>query len=583
MAIDFVKTYMPAAVELSPTVVQDCRLRLENFIRAEYPDLDLSPNTVLGDLILTPQAFHIAAIEEGLGRFMSDLDLGNVAKDIIYNCDFVTEYLKNFAVDSSAELQSSGVFRLAFSENKQYVLDRNTLFSASGFIFRLYLPNLGKFYINKVGVAVDEGVNGIALKDAGNGAYFADIPVVGVTNSVNVKAGSAGAISTPIPELGVISALVDFTSGEDTQSQPVLAERTRKTVYSASLNTRNGVIKYMDSICPFVDSAYAIRTGDKEMKRAFNMSKDTFGFPCSCMDIYVRSKQYAFEEEQTLKFIYNEETDCYEAVFDYVGQPYYITSITHKSLPEYDDIKRVITAEELPIHSRNYYSDIAEDLTKWTNKLGIISAYSRYEKLSIAIKSSEYVDTEGVSLFTNYVDDKGNLCADFVIKYSTDPLLQAIAETVENPDYAPVNVSLLVRGFIPVIINKFNVVYTRKPGVVPLLDEAKFYIKSYLDGLGAPYAYSDAEIARIMQEAGVQYVKKVNVSAYVQWSLADKFKSADGTISNVKKNTVIGLSDGLRVNYEGKDDAGNMYACSIRNIRYYLMEGAISFTEEKEM
>lgn len=582
---------MPAAVDLPANAVSDCRLRLESFLRAQYPELDLSPNTVLGDLVLTPQAFQIAAIEEGMGRFMSDLDLENVANDIIYNCDFVTQYLKNFSIDSSAELRSSGVVRLAFSENKQYILDRSTLFQFGEFIFRIYLPNKGKFFINKVGVAPDEGTNGTSLKDAGNGAYYADVPVVGTTDSVTVTSGTGGAISDPISELGAITALVDFTSGVDTQSQPVLAERTRKTVYSATLNTRNGVIKYMDSICPFVDSAYAIRTGDREMKRSFNSGAGTFGFPCACMDVYVRSKQYAFEEIQTLKFIKvpgDAGSNTFEAVFDYVGQPYYITSITHEMLPEFSDIQRTIIAEELPIGSRNYDSSHSGDLTHWTNKLGIISAYSRYEKLTIRIDGNKYTDENGALLFPTYVDEEGNICADFVIQYSTDPLLQAIAETVENPDYAPVNVSMLVRGFIPVIIKRFNVVYTKKPGVVPLLSEARDRIKSYMDGLGAPYAYSDAEISRIMQEAGVKYVKKINVTANVQWSLADKFKVVNQSTGeteevSVKNNTIIGVSDGLRVSYDGSDGYGNMYACSIRNIRYYLMEGAVTFTEEREM
>lgn len=563
MPVDFVNTYVPAFVELTPEEVADCRTRLETLSRTMFPELDTAPSTVLGDLILTPQAYQIAALEKGLERFMSDLDLANVAKDEIYNCDFVAAYIKNFSTDPSSSLRSSGVIRLVFSENKEYVLDRGVQFRLNDFVFSIYAPNTGSFNIYKVGNAVPVGVNGTVLRDSGSEAYFADIPVVGHDAEVEVLRGTEGLISVQIPELGSIAALIDFNSGATNASLPQLAERTRSTIYAASLNTRNGAIRYVEDNCPFVESVYAIRSGDDEMLRGYNSS----GVSSPCLDVFARSKSYAFVEEQTVQLAYDSTKDSFEGKFNYTGQPYYIDSVTHQGV-ESPNLSHSITAVN-------------------TDSLGARGSYTQSEELYLTVPDQK--DTDGASKFNPYHTDSGALVADFVVRYHTDPLLPSIAATVGNSDYTPVNVDVLVRGFIPVVISKFNVKYVRKPGVVPDLETAEQEIRSYLDGVGAPDVYADSEIARIMSEAGVKYTAGIDVYAKVQWTLGDYITpvgtSSISQIVPAKNNTVITTSAGLRVKYPNSGVKGpdSMYACSVRNIRYYMLDTAVSFTEVKEM
>ena len=138
MATDFISTYVPAFVELTAEEVSDCRERLATLFSTMFHDIDTAPNTVTGDLILTPQAYQIAALEKGMDRFMSDLDLGNVANGNVYNCDFVGKYLSNFAVANSTELRSSGVIRLVFTRESTYILDRGRQFKIGDYIFSIY-------------------------------------------------------------------------------------------------------------------------------------------------------------------------------------------------------------------------------------------------------------------------------------------------------------------------------------------------------------------------------------------------------------------------------------------------------------
>lgn len=527
-----------------------------------FPELDTTPNTILGDLILTPQAYQIAALEKGMDRFMSDLDLGNVAKNEIYNCDFVSAYLNNFAVNSENELRASGVIRLVFNEDKDYTLDRGVQFLLNTYTFTIYLPNNGPFYIKQVGTALVPGENGVVLIDGGAGSYFADVPVLGHASEVEVTAGESASLSVVIPELGAASALIDFKNGVATNTLAALAEKTRSTIYSASLNTRNGAIRYVENNCPFVDSVYATRDGDPEMLRGYS----ELGVSQGCLDVYIRSNSYAFEESQTVRLYYDTASDSFQGEFKYVGQPYYIDSITH---PDTDqaNIEHTVTAVNVKGH-------------------GARGSYTQDEKLYLTVPNQT---VRGDSVFTINVDDQSRQYTDFTVNYHTDPLLPSIAATLYNSDYTPVNVSLQARGFIPIVIKRFNVRYVRKDGVVPDLETAEAEIRSYMGSLGAPNAYADSEISRIMGEAGVKYMAGIDVYATVQWSLGDYITPLNATeidtVVPTKNNTIITTSQGLRVKYPGNADktADSMYACSIRNTRYYMLDTAVGFTEVREM
>lgn len=564
MATDFISTYVPAFVELSPEEVTNCRERLSAFFSTMFPELDTTPNSVLGDLIVTPQAYQVAALEKGMDRLLSDLDMGNVANNEVYNCDFVTKYLKNFAVSSEYELRSSGVIRLVFSKDEDVILDRGTQFRLNGFIFTLYLPNNGPFYIKQVGTSPETGSNGVTLIDAGSGAYFADVPVVGHSGEVDVAAGTSAEVSVIIPSLGAATALIDFYSGVDTNSTAELAARTQKTIYSASLNTRNGAIRYVENSCPFVDSVYAIRTGDPEMLRGYY---NTLGVAGGCMDVYARSKSYAFVETQTLRLYADASGDNFTGEFTYTGQPYYIDSITHSAVQS-PNLEHTVIAVNV-------------------DGLGARGSYTSSEKLYITVPNQK---VNGDSIFNPSVAADGRTYVDFTITYHTDPLLPSIAATLKNSDYTPINVNLQTRGFIPIVIKKFNVRYVRKDGVIPDLVTAESDIRSYMDRLGAPDAYADSEIARIMGEAGVKYTAGIDVYAVVQWSLGDYITPLKSNslikVVPTKTNTVITTSAGLRAKYPGDTvnvSADDMYACSIRNTRYYMLDTAVSFTEVKEM
>ena len=553
---------MPEAAELEQEDLAATRERLAAYCQAVAPDVETNPNTVIGDLVITPQTYVITAIEKGMDRLLSDLQLENVANGVIYNCDFVEQWLKNFAVDTTYLLKPSGVVRLIFSKNAYYTLDRHTTFADGEAIFKCYMPNIGAFEIYPVGKQVPTDVNGTTLIATGDGTFFADVPVLGETDLQELAAGTALEMDPMPPDCTAVNALCDFDPGKETISLADLAKRARVTFHSASLNTRNGAINYLKSTCPFLECVYAICNGDREMLRE---NHNGYGIASGTLDLYARSKSYNFTEQQILTLYLNEDWSAYEGDWHYTGQPYHVESVTHNSLPDYPNLKHVITSTN-------------------DKGLGALAAYSQHEKLHIAVE--EITDENGDSLFHPTIDEQGRLYTQFIITYQTDPLFPAIAKTVENADYKPVNTSVLVRGFIPIIIDKFEVEYVRTPGVLPDLETAFTKIKEYMSNLGAPYTYSDAEIAKIMTEARAKYVKHINLRARVQWSVGHKISNYAGVVVDVPAGPVITSSSGLRIQYPAAGTvktADELYACSIRNIRYWFMENSLTFKEVKDI
>lgn len=583
--INFIETYVPDYSELAQQDLYSTRERIVNYMRIKFDDIDLVPNTVVGDLIVTPQAYTVTALETGLERLLSDLNLANLAQGKVYDCATARTWISNFISTEQLNLKPSGVVRLSFTKNKTQIVNRSAQFLFSGKdIFTMHLPHEGDFIIYRVGESVPANTNGATLIDSGSGTYYCDIPVVGETGSLlepmtevvetgeityydstsrEILKGTTCTINANLEALTSIAALVDFDSGFKSFTVEKMAQYTRQAMYAASLNTRTGAMRFVELLCPFAESTYAICSGDKEMLRTYH---NPYGVSTGCMDLYVRSKAYEFTENQIIKLFLTADKAYFEGKWNYSGQPYHIESITHTAVADVLNIPNVI------ITSTN------------TVGLGALASYTTEEQLTIAVPA--LTNTEGNFIYPTKVDESGRVYAEFNILYQTDPAFNAIAQTIYSPDNKAINTSVLVRGFIPVIIDKFEVVYVREPGIIPALDAASDKIKAYIGAVGAPDVFSEAEIARIMKEAGVKYTKGINVKARVQWSVANKIMNYKGEIIDVPNTPTIISSEGLRIQYPAAAvqlTADDMFACSIRNIRYYLMENSVSFKEVKDI
>lgn len=572
MNTDFISTYFPDLNSIDAATVEAARSRIETHLREGFPDLDTRTNSVFGDLVITPYAYMLAAFEESMGRFMSDLDLENVANGVIYNCDFVRKYLNNFATVDRNNLRSTGVVRLTFCEDKDYIIDRRTRYQfGTNNEFTLRLPYAGHLVVKATDAVLPAGQNTRKLVQVDNARWACDIGVQGTMEGTPVIKGDAGTTDLVVTDLESIIASIDFEPGYPEESLPKLAEKTRQTFYSATLATRSGCKLFLAKEFPELEAISAVISGDAEQLRSVSTP---LGIPTGRADVYVKSKQHATEDSQIVTLAYNVSGTYYVGQLSFLNPPCEILSITSNSDSSVD---LGFGTSDVVILSRS---------TDFSKAPYLTSAYSGYEEFFIYINAP----TPGL---TNTVVS-GDQFHDFKITYRADPVLSSVTDVVSSPDNAPVAVDVLTRGFVVIRITKLTITYVKKAGVKMALDTARKEIFSYFKSLGYDKLYSNSRIIDTMFYAGAEDVVSIVPEAHVQWTVADKILPEGGAdpVANwatalTEARTVptlnITTTSGLIPAYQDEDlgvPADETYASAgKRNVCYILDAEDIVFTE----
>jgi hypothetical protein len=576
-------TYLPDFSEISNEKFLEVRERIEAFYAANFPDVDTSPNIVVGDLIITPMAHYRAAEEIALSRFMSDLDLENVADGVIWNCDFVTEYLKNFATVDRDNLRSTGIIRLTFTEDSNVVIDRRIRFNfgtsdATSNTFNLRLNNDGPFNVVRVGQPRLAGTNSRNLVQVAESLYVVDVPVIGVMDT-QVEAGDEATIDVPLSDLPTLQsaeALVDFDFGLPPDGLPTIAKKTRDTFYSCTPNNRGGAANFISKEFPDVEVASPVLTGDFEMLRDF---VNPLGVPQGKLDIHVRSSSLV--DNLIVRLKYDPVADKFRGVLDFPEVPLKLNSIA-------------VTGNEALTFDPE--GSTVQTIVQTTDRVRLpllTASYSVYQKFWISLDMPRDPNTAVPLIETVFVS--GEQFADFDISYLTDPVIRPVEDAITSTKSKPVNIDIVAKGMVPIVLNDMTVVYTREGGTTVSLETAQSEIYTYLTAqVGYPRLYTDARVFDSMFFVGAKDVKEINLNGYIQFSPAryvlddnygDPLLDWEDAISNSKpvpRVDVLRSSD-LKPNvldpYIGDPTRETLYAIGDRTVGYVIEQDSIGFSE----
>jgi hypothetical protein len=562
-------SYTPATTDIPQDRVLAVRERLEARLKEGWPDLDTRPASVYGDLALTPLAYQIAGAEIAAERMISDLDLEQVANGVIYNCDVVRNFLRNFAAVSRDNLKATGTIRLTFSTNVARTIDRRTMYLfGTDSIFTLRLAGTGHLAILPVG-DVPSGVNSIALSRLSSTTYAVDVPVMGVMPT-QVSAGATATTDNLVAGLVGMVALNDFDPGTPEDSLSALATRTRETVYSASLTTRGGASAFVRKEFPGITGVSATISGDPEMLRD---TVNALGIRDGRLDVHVKSSQAFLTSTQLVRLTFKTVEDAFVGRLSLANIPVKIDSITSASSPA-----QVIAPT---IYSRSLDPVRAPLAT---------AAYSALEDLWLVLPMPR--DGNSLPLLTTATDGT-TTWADFMVTYQFDPGLAQVGAVLNSAEVKPVGVDVLVKAFVPCVFNSFTVEYVKPAGKQVNLGQARTEIMEYFKKLTYPDIYVDSAISDALLYAGASGVKSVTCNSAVQWSVAAKFLPDTAPLPSDNLLGAIAAARtpealGLHVTAElvpahqdselGTSDA-TMTAVGKRNINYLLADEALIFTE----
>lgn len=574
MAIDFINTYFPDVAEVDEASLLSARQRLDTFLKQKYPDLDTRPNSVFGDLGLSPYAYLVACHEIAMGRFMSDLDLEQVANGVVYNCDFVKKYIQNFATVDQTTLKSSGVIRLVFCANNSYTIDRRARFIFNAVNeFTLRLANPGSLDVLPVGSVPQPYTNEYVLKQITETEYAIDIGVVG-TMTTAVVAGDVATTDYTLTDLTDIYAVTNFESGLPSESLATLAAKTREAFYTATLTTRSGAVNYLNREFPDLVAVSPILPGDTAAVRA---AINPLGVANGKMDLCVQSKNFSTTVSQTLQLNYSASGSsgpAYYGKLDLIEVPQVIDSIQYAGDTTIDLGTKGPTGA-ITILAKSTDSSKAPLLT---------SAYTTYEDywVRIVAPSASGFDFNPINGTT------GQQFNYFTINYRADPLVKVVSNTLASSDLTPIGVDVLVKGYTPIYINSLLITYTKKPGVKMALDTAKTEIYNYFKTLGYNKVYSSSKIYDAMFYAGADDVVSISVNSDVQWTIADKIIPASSTANPAGQTgfdsaylTALTLPANVPNNLSATAafESTTYSVLEARNRGYYLPLENISFSE----
>jgi hypothetical protein len=515
MALDFINTYFPDVADVTQEQLLSARQRLDTILKQKYPNLDTRPNSVFGDLGLAPYAYLVACHEIAMDRFMSDLDLEQVANGIVYNCDFVRKYIQNFATVDQTTLKSSGVIRLVFCADDSYTIDRRArfIFDTEN-EFTLRLPNPGSLDVLPVGSMPSPYTNEYALKQISETEYAIDIGVVGTMVS-QVSSGDVGTTDYSVADLTSILAVTNFEFGLPAESLATLAAKTREAFYSATLTTRAGANNYLAREFPDLAATSPILPGDTAAVRA---AINPLGVANGKMDICVQSKNFGTTVSQTLQLTYSASGasgPAYYGKLDLIEVPQVIDSIQYSG----------DTTIDLGIKGPTGKINILSKSTDSSKAPLLTSSYSTYEDYWIRIVAPSASGFD----FNPINDISGTQYNYFTINYRADPLVKVVSDTLGSSNLTPIGVDVLVKGYVPIYINSLLITYTKKPGVRVALETARDEIYNYFKTLGYNKIYAASKIYDAMYYAGADDVVSIAVNSQIQWSIADKIIPASVT------------------------------------------------------
>lgn len=566
MNIDILATYFPEVSSIPTEELATARAQVVNYLQPAFPDEDLSPGSVVGDSVVSILAVWVAGRKISLDRFTSDLDPAQVARGVIYSCDFVERYLDNFGVYDSPNLNGSGVVRLTFSTDQTYTINRSVKFRfGTTDIFTLRLVAADDLTIQSSDSTVSSDPDVLRLSPTSATTWAVDVPITGVMTT-DVAASTSGEISVSIGELVGIVTVGKMVNGTPPSSLSELAQLTRMAAHASTPSNRQGTISMIHRNWPETQAVSVVVTGDPEMLRSTAATAVSLSAPA--MDIYFQSAKSMTRVQQVVRIPFNAAVQKFRGKLNLIHPPVAIFSLRWTGdislpIPDIDVISRHLDA------------------------IGSLGVGTTGEEIWVDI-TSPVVDS---LLLIGRESDADGLYALFEIDYYTDPLFTNVSDTLTSAEYAPVGVSVAVSMGPVAILSSVEIQYVRDAGVTLNRAAAREEVGNYIRSAGNGNPVSLGDIGEIMHAAGARRLRSVIPTGTIRLGAAtlrfpgvfDPTADVDwGSNEWALQSWNVTDMDSLAINEVFSGDAGgydDAWAVTDKNLRFYVADDNIIFTE----
>ena len=533
---------------VDPLAVQDAMSRIRGFMLREWPDLDTSPSSPFGNLVLQPLSKCLVLIERTLECVLSDVQLENALNGIVCDCNFIQEFLKGLGVTTLAEANCTGWARWHFVEDpKDILIDRGVNMLFAGNIFHIYAPFDTPINLLSTGESKPDSVKNYARVfyssnqwtdgqlsyiDANDqpattdsrepNEWYIDLPIYG-PSTAELTAGTLAEIDEDLPYFDLVRSvelLNDIAPFEVPTDLASLIKLVRTIQPSSNITTRGNASSYTLQKFPSVTGVSAVIAGDKEMSvRSSSVAENIQIYAAPFMDLFVKGVS---SEPETISLAipltYEDEGGNLKIKFE--SDVFY-------------------PGHEILSIGKLYYGDETSAFTIYDEQSNIVGL-DKYIEFTPNSDGMSYGIKFNGNLLCKKDDEEGDPSNTLIppedtafpgwktaskplyfrLEVQIDRLPSTVATAIQSPDVSPA-LNVLARPFVVCSVQNLSVSYRKDTGKFFDRQQAISQIYDLVNSLTYPTHYSDAYIGDIIMANGAAGVGKVSVNAKLRNNMVD--------------------------------------------------------------
>ena len=420
------------------------------FINETYPEYDLSPGTVLRDIVIRIYAHLETRLQEKLDLATYSSSLLEISKDpSIADSAQVDRVLSNFNVSRSEGGKATGKVRLMLSSNESFVINVNTVFTISG---KTFVP-VTSFVLLK-----PENATGAPNERLFStlGAYYSvliDVVATSSGASGNIRGGTAlTSISPNLKSYVSGKADADFSGGADADTNEVLLTKMKTGVVGKAFSGREHIKAKLKAQFPGVVDCGVVGMLDPEMTRDIVDGLHTG----NRVDLYVKTARYPSRILDTVTATLVSYDLTLGGLFEFTVDKenaaglYLVESI--RSEDSQAGSYEIVEDTRLSIDSSLHVTPSATDFT-----------FSAYQTVKIRFR----VPPSNMSMYAYALAP--STTAVFQVTYLQAPNIAEVQNYVDSPAERSLTADMLVKGPIPALSSVC--LRIRAPGTGVVIDE----------------------------------------------------------------------------------------------------------------
>lgn len=506
------------------TTLNDVVSRMEAFVTESFPDVDISPGSVLSELLIkTAAQLHMEITESDIDSLSNTKSVNSVlASPTDTYSDIVDGIASNFNVDRNPGLKVTGVIKVTVSENRAYFLEQGFGFQQPLLTFNYVTTQ--EYQIIEVGGVIN-AANQLPLVAENNLFYFL-VPVeadatgtetVNGKNDTLVPNRTPFAVSTTasrIPTMVKAEAYGNFSGGQNKETDRELITRFKEGLSYKGLTSPLAMRSvFSTAFAPAFKTLSVVGANDAELLRAKN---NLFGISTLGMtDTYVRTSNTVQTASVVLGGVKIDSTTWRITIPAYWNNPivpagYYrimtISPVDQGYSGTYV-IKDITYGYDKPIVGRSNAVSSAAD-----------ARYTKYQTSVVNFECFEEAATK-----------------DFSVSFSYMPLISNMQDYVISDDNRIASADYLIKAIVPCHVTLSLRLYRKDPLVDLPVVNIKRDIFNYINNLGIG---EDLVVSNIIDICHNYKVKRVDLPVTVLGNIWVPSTTKDQSIA-IKSDDVL--------------------------------------------